>query len=441
MAVCLTGGILSPAAFAAEGGKQVQIKDLRATSMVRKDGRQEVEATLDNSGEAFTAYAKVTVGQERPYITEIGQLSAGEQTTIVPVTDTHDMLEPGETTTLTVELYDNDRGSGTPLGSYTDDAWERTRHWEVYLCQEMHTDLGYTQYQENLKDTFSGYLDTVKEYMENSDNRETDLEKYKYAIESGFMLGEAYMTRRTADDFQWIVDRIAEGRMEVGAGQFNYTTENFSTEEAARATYYTNRHLVDMLGIKTSDTQRMFDNPAFSKSYVDFAVSAGIKYGIHSMNPDRSPYHQKRQYDLFYMQGNDPNNKLLIFNGKHYAENYGFGGSHYDNAGSVELAEESLLSLFGDLESRTGRTAYPYDKFPMALVPYGDNNRPMEEQIIVANDLNKKWDEAGYAYPRIKTAFPDEFFQDVEAEYGDMIPVETGTEGKLVERRLGHYGL
>ena len=428
LTACLVGGLLAPAAYAAEGGEQVEIKSLRATSMVRKDGKQEVEATLNNGGAAFDAYAKVTVGEESPYMAELGEVKAGQQTVIIPVTDTHDMLEPGETTTLTVELYNNGRGSGRALGSYTDDQWARTRHWEIYLCQEMHTDLGYTAYQEDLKNIYSGYLDTVKEYMENSDNRETDLQKYKYAIESSFMLGEAYLQKRNADQVQWLIDRVKEGRMEIGAGQFNYTMENFSTEEAARATYYSNRFLVDKLGVQPSQTQRMFDNPAFSKSYVDFAASAGIKYGFHSMNPDRSPYYKRRQYDLFYMQGNDPNNKLLVFNGKHYADNYGFGGSHFDTEGSVEEANDSVLSLFRELEAKVGRTAYPYDKFPMLLVPYADNQRPMEEQVIVANGLNKKWDEEGYAYPRVKTAFPDEFFQDVEAEYGDMIPVETGTE-------------
>ncbi|HIZ83592.1 MAG TPA: hypothetical protein H9668_04105 [Firmicutes bacterium] len=406
----------------------MEFQNVRATSMIRKDGMQEALATLKNSGAALNVYAKVTVGQEQPYIAAIGQLPTGAQTAVIPVTDTHDMLKPGETTTLTVELYDNEQGTGAPLAAYTDDKWERTRHWEVYLCQEMHTDLGYTRYQEDLKDAFSGYLDLVKKYMKDSDKRETDRQKYKYAIESGYMLGEAYMARRTADDLRWIVDRIAEGRMEVGAGQFNFTMENFSTEETARATYYTRRHLVDMLGIAISDTERMFDNPAFSKSYVDFAASAGIRYGMHSMNPDRSPYHEKRECDLFYMQGFNPENKLLIFNNRNYNDNYGLGGSHFNQYGGLEMAEEAMLSLFRDLESRTDRNAYPYDKFPMALVPYSDNNRPMEEQITVANDLNKKWSDAGYAYPRIKTAFPDEFFQDVEAEYGDMIPVEAGTE-------------
>lgn len=428
LTVCLTCGIMAPSALAAGDDSQVSVKSITATRFVRKDGRQETEAVINNGGAAFTAYAKVTVGNNEAYIVEIGQISAGNQTVIIPVTDTNEMLKPGETTTLKVEIYDNRQASGNPLGVYTTDKWGRTRHWEVYLCQEMHTDLGYTQYQENLKDTFSGYLDTVKEYMENSDNRATDLEKYKYAIESGYMLGEAYMTRRTADDISWIVDRINEGRMEIGAGQFNFTMENFGTEETARATYYSTRHLKDMLGVEISQTQRMFDNPAFSKSYVDYAASAGIKYGIHSMNPDRSPYHQKREYDMFYMEGNDPDNKLLIFNGKAYSENYGLGGNHFDTNGGVEKAESSILNLFKSLESRTGRGAYPYDKFPMLLVPYGDNSRPMEDQIINANALNKKWSDAGYAYPHIKTAFPDEFFEDVESEYGDLIPVETGTE-------------
>ena len=126
-------------------------------------------------------------------------------------------------------------------------------------------------------------------------------------IESGFDLGESYMKKRNAEQIEEITELVKEQiNMSITAGLFNYTTETFNTEELARATYYTNRYLVDSLVLNHLNCQNMFDNPSFSKSYVDTAVQAGIKYGFHSMNQAHSPYHKKRQYDLFYMQGNDP---------------------------------------------------------------------------------------------------------------------------------------
>ncbi|WP_018759597.1 DUF7402 domain-containing protein [Paenibacillus terrigena] len=428
LCLCMVISFFTPLTKVSAAVGDVTISKVKQTSMVRTDGKQETMVSVSNGSTAFSGWAKVTIGTNQPYTVAIGKIAAGTSDVMVPVSDTHAMLKPGETTTLKLELCDNEQCSGSAKAVYQTDEWARTRHWEFYLSQQMHTDLGYTLYQEDLKKAYSSYLDMAIQYVKESDKRGTDIEKYKYAVESSYMMGEAYSKNRNADQIQEIKDFIDVGRMTIGAGQFNYTTENFSTEEAARAPYYTNRHMVDKLGVDPSTTQRMFDNPSFSKGYVDAAVQAGIKYGIHSMNGDRSPYYKKRQYDLFYLEGMDPNNKMLIFNGKSYAENYGFGGTHGSDAGSVASAQNSIMSIIGDLESRVGRNAYPYDKFPMPLVPFGDNRQPSDSQIKVANDLNKQWKDAGYAYPRVKSAFAEEFFEDVEAEYKDMIPVETGTE-------------
>ena len=404
------------------------IAKVEPTPFVTKDGFQETLLTL-KLRTAFSGWYRVTLGDMQPYTFPLGELKRGKRRVKILLRDTHDLLRPGETTRLRIELFRNKAYRGDPEAVYTTDCWGRTRHWEFYLSQTMHTDLGYTDYQEDLRTLFSRFLDTVKEYMKNSDRRDSDLQKYKYAIESGWVLGAGYMTQRNADQIQEIVDLIERGRMTVGAGRFNYTMECFSTEEAARAAYYTNRYLVDRLGIPPSTTQRMFDNPAFSKSYVDVAASAGIRYGIHSMNPDRSPYHEKKLYDLFYMQGMNPHNRLLIFNGKTYGENYGFGGDHWNpDNGSAELVQKNLLNLIAELEVRTGRRSYPYDKFPLPLIPYGDNKQPLEKQVVTANEVNRRWTDAGYVYPRITTAFPETFFEQVEREYKDLIPVEHGTE-------------
>ena len=406
----------------------VKIVRVKPTPVIWKTGMQVTELTMENSGSPFSAWVRVALKNKPTYVVPVGRIASGSSEVTVPVTDTHEMLNPGETISLRLELFDEESCSGSAKAVYETDKWERSRHWEFYLSQEMHTDLGYTAYPEDLKETYAKYLDTVKKYMKNSDERAEDLQKYKYAIESSYMMGEAYMKKRNADEIQEITDRIRAGRMAVGAGQFNFTLENMSTEGTARAVYYTNRFLVDKLGIQPGITQRMFDNPAFSKSYVDAAVQAGILYGIHSMNPDRSPYHKKKLYDLFYMEGMDPAHKLLVFNGKSYSDNYGFGGSHWDARGSVQDAEKNLRHVVDVLESHTGRNRYPYDKFPLPLVPHADNREPMEEQIIIANQLNKKWEDAGYAYPKITVAFPEQFFEDVVAEYGDLIPTESGTE-------------
>lgn len=413
----------------------ITIIKVEPTPFVTKDGFQEVLLTLKLRTAFSGWWYRVTLGDMEPYTYPLGELKQGKRQVKILVRDTHDLLRPGETISLKIDVFPNKAYRGDPEASYTDEHWERTRHWEFYYCQTMHTDLGYTDYQEDLRPMFSTYLDSVKQYIKNSDERDSDLQKYKYSIESSWMMGEAYMKERNADQIQEIIDLAKKDRINICAGRFNYTMECFSTEEAARAAYYTNRYLVDKMGISPSILQRMFDNPAFTKSYVDVAASAGIRYGLHSMNPDRSPYHKEKLYDLFYMEGMNPKNRLLIFNGKTYGDNYGFGGDHgyvFDGdpsrAGRVERAQKRLLEIISILLSHTGRRSYPYDKFPIPLIPFGDNKQPSEEQIIIVNGVNKSWSDAGYSYPHITAAFPETFFEEVEKEYGDLIPVEHGTE-------------
>ena len=210
------------------------IAKVEPTPFVTKDGFQETLLTL-KLRTAFSGWYRVTLGDMQPYTFPLGELKRGKRRVKILLRDTHDLLRPGETTRLRIELFRNKAYRGDPEAVYTTDCWGRTRHWEFYLSQTMHTDLGYTDYQEDLRTLFSRFLDTVKEYMKNSDRRDSDLQKYKYAIESGWVLGAGYMTQRNADQIQEIVDLIERGRMTVGAGRFNYTMECFSTEEGGRA--------------------------------------------------------------------------------------------------------------------------------------------------------------------------------------------------------------
>lgn len=408
------------------------VKEVKGSTEDKPKYRNDVTVSLNNKSEGFNAWAKVVVGKDQPYIVKIDEpIKSGGNKIIIPVTDTKDRLKANETTTLKFELFDNEACTGSAKATYETDKWERTRRWEVYFSQTMHSDIGFTDYQENLKSKFADFLDQAKGFVDTSNKRETDVQKYKYMIESGFDLGESYMKKRNAEQIEEITELVKEQiNMSITAGLFNYTTETFNTEELARATYYTNRYLVDSLGIEPSELQNMFDNPSFSKSYVDTAVQAGIKYGFHSMNQAHSPYHKKRQYDLFYMQGNDPKNKMLVYNGYKYSVSFGFDSS-------VTEANKQVMNVLTGLQNRpkergTGLNPYPFDKFCFAIVPYGDNAGPRDKDIQIANALNKKWEDEGYAYPRIKVEFQDTFMKDVEKEYGpegeNVIPTETGTE-------------
>ncbi|MGN0516153.1 glycosyl hydrolase-related protein [Eubacterium sp.] len=407
----------------------IEVKSIKATPFITKTGFQKTEITLLNKGHKIDIWVKIYVGDEKPYTFYLDAVQGGITKKTIPVTDTNSLLKPGQTTVLKIEFYKEQSCSGKAVCVYENTSWQRSRHWNFYISQTMHTDLGYTDYAETLPALYTDFIDTAREYIENSRNRAEDKEKYKYAVESSWVFSEGYAKEKNANDIEAVVDLVKNGDFAIGAGRYNNAMENSGTEEIARLPYYTNRILKDRYGLPSDNTIRMFDNPAISKSYIDILNSAGIKYAIHSMNPDRSPYHKVREYDLFYMTGFNPQNRVLVFNGKSYGENYGFGGNYVNpKKGNAKLAEKELLKLISTLEKRTGRRSYPYDKFPLPLIPFGDNKPPLEKQIKIANQVNKKWQAQGYVYPRITADFPERFFEEVEKEYESIIPVETGTE-------------
>ncbi|MGN0538287.1 MAG: glycosyl hydrolase-related protein [Candidatus Fimenecus sp.] len=407
----------------------LQITDVKPTPFITADGLHQVTVFLKSTRAFANVWGKITLAGFAPNTVNLGKISRGKSEHSLLLPDTNSVLRPGETTALKIELYATENCDGAPLTVYENPNWERTRHWQFYLSQMMHTDLGYTDYQETLRPLFTSYLNTAKGYIKASESRENETEKYKFAVESSWAVTAAYMKEQNAEELEELADLIKQGKVMVGAGKYNCTMECFGTEETARAAYHSKRIVPDRLHAPSSDTLRMFDNPAVSKSYVDIANSAGIKYAIHSMNPDRSPYHKEKLYDIFYMTGFNPENKLLIFNGKSYGENYGFCGN-YENPkkGDAKMAAKTLLGLIEKLEAKTGRTAYPYDKFPLPLIPFGDNKPPLDTQIKIANEVNGNWQAKGYAYPKIIAAFPEQFFAELEQEYSALIPVETGTE-------------
>lgn len=252
----------------------VNIVSVTAMPFITNDGFQKSIVTLSSKKKDAIIQAKITVGSNEPYTVYLDRISFGISRQSINITDTNGMLKPGETTVLKIELFETDDYTGTPISVYKDNNWQRSRHWQFYISQTMHTDLGYTDYAETLPALYSSFIDTAKKYIKDSHNRAEDKENYKYAIESSWVLSEGYAKEKNADELEELVDLVKSGDFAVAAGRFNNAMENSGTEEIARLPYLTNKNLKDRYGLPSDNTIRMFDNPAISKSYITALNSA-----------------------------------------------------------------------------------------------------------------------------------------------------------------------
>ncbi|MCX6877839.1 MAG: hypothetical protein NTW21_29110 [Verrucomicrobia bacterium] len=274
------------------------------------------ELTVDvPQGPAFDAWVKISVTGRPDYMETLGNMAPGKTNVAVHVLE---LDKDGDN--VTFSLFDNANGTGTALDSKTYPQ-QKIRHWRLYVGHNSHMDIGYTAYQEDLKDKiWPGFWDKVMlTDMPNSDTWPDD-SKVRLEVEGTFQL-DTTLVVRSADWFETLRTRLAEGRFAYGVAFGNMAHNNWGAEELARSTYYAGRFLKDKTGVASTRNVIMRDEPTLSWGVIDAMVDAGARsFAIHH-NSDHNPWRGTTVYpELFYAQGRNPANKLLVWNSP--VENY-----------------------------------------------------------------------------------------------------------------------
>ncbi|SFD50166.1 F5/8 type C domain-containing protein [Paenibacillus catalpae] len=380
--------------------------------MVRDDRgklKSETEMTIQNPGVSFDAWAKIKVTGEDAYILSLGKLESGSNNKTVDVLELHRDGDP-----VTFEIYDNPACNGRPLVTETREQ-KKIRHWKVYVAHDMHTDIGYTDYQETLNEkTFPGYLDEAFSAIDATrDWKKRD--QFKYPVEASYMLYESAWNHRDAEWMEQLKEHLREGSITYPASYVNEVYANLGTEELARIPYFSQRYLNDKLGMPSNKVLYMSDEPGFSWSAVDVMVESGAKYAMLRQNPD--PMHPYPK--LFYYQGQNKENKLLAYNYGHYSTDE-MDFKNPDSNVIVQNVSEKLLQY--------PASTYPYDAAIADFTTPYDNNgitATVKENI---RKLNARKDSKGreYVFPEFISSTVEDFFSYVDSTYGDQIPTYKG---------------
>ncbi len=375
--------------------------------------KSETELTVDNTGGAeFDSWVKISVPGKTAYMESLGKLAAGKATKIVHVLE---LLKDGDH--VTFALYDNKDGTGTALHTQTL-AQMKIRHWRFYVGHNSHLDIGYTDYQEDLKDTkWPGFWDkALLTDMPNSDNWPDD-SKVRLEVEGVYQL-DTSLRVRSADWFETLRLRLQQGRFAYGAAFANNAHSNWGAEELARSTYFSERLFKDKTGVESTKNIIMRDEPTLSWGVIDALAETGAKsFAIHH-NSDHNPWRGTTVYpELFYAHGKTPTNRLLVWNSP--VANYCVDELNFRGKDVNVLMSNIAKKLMG---YQSGNK-YPYD---VAMVNFtnGSDNGPMLTQVYTnIKALNDK----GYVYPRIINANYNTFFDDVATNWSASIPTYKGT--------------
>ena len=275
------------------------------------------------------------------------------------------------------------------------------RKWEVFFVQHSHTDIGYTKPQSEILAEHQRYIDYALDYCDQTDNLPDD-SKFRWTCESAWVVKEYLKTRPTAQ-IERLKKRIAEGRIEV-SGMFCNMAE--TSDENLMTDFLRPLQIIQEAGIPVKAVMQN-DVNGIAWCMPDYFKNTGVKYLNMGINETRSilPFDLPT---LFWWKA-PSGEKLLAFRADHYMTGNFYGIE------SKAIKAANMLSHLADLEAKN----YPFDKIAIQYSGYYTDNAPPS---TAACQLVKEWNEK-YETPKLKLTVVSEFFEYVEKNYADKLPV------------------
>src|SRR6202165_346236 len=391
----------------ASGGRQQPVLEVRPSALFQQpDGRKNlVRITASGLGGAPAARARVT-DRHGTLVGTAGLLPLGEGGALsgelwVPLSEPADFqvdVEVGK------DRAARQRVRLTP-----------PKRWTLYWLSSIHTDVGYTDLQENTLEIHRRNLDGALARLATNPN-------FRFNAECTLQV-LSYLENRPAEPGDALLQAIRDGKIGWHALFANMLTGLLDHETFARVVWPAGR-LARERGLTYAAAQ-ISDVPGQTSTFPMLLAASGVKSLASGATPERAvpllppaagaegtTYPQ-----LYYWEGPD-GSRVLHWRAYHYGDGARFGFA----AGAEEMGHRLSDWLLGQPAFLARDWAYD-----VALLYGADSqdNAPMKEQMI-ANVV-----EVGrrYMFPRLVTGRSEDFFREVERRYGPRLPVRRGDSG------------
>ena len=287
------------------------------------------------------------------------------------------------------------------------------KRWTLYWLSSIHTDVGYTDLQENALEIHRKNLDAALARL-------PAYPDYHFTAECALQV-LSYLENRPPAAGDALVQALQGGKIGFQALFANMLTGILDHDTLARVVWPAGR-LARERGLSYAAAQ-ITDVPGQTSTFPMMLAASGVKYLASGANPERAlpllppPDGSTLYPQVYYWEGPD-GSRVLHWRAHHYgdATKFGFGVS----------AEEMGRRLSDWLLGHPVFLArdWPYD---LALLYGADwqDNAPMKEQLIAnMEEFNRR-----YTFPRIVPGRAEDFFRELERRHGPRIPVKRGDTG------------
>jgi len=373
--------------------------------------KQIVKLIIVNEKEPAEATLRLMLNMET-YETKIGKIEIGEKEYEVKIPDIREPVE------VEFMLFVN--------GDLQDKmclTWNPTRHWKIYVIQESHHDLGYTDLPQHVFEEQNKFLDKVLDLCEETSDWPEE-SKFRYTIEQSWSILN-FIKERPEKSVKRLVKLAKEGRIEVSALYGNEISDMCGHEELIRLLYPSFK-LKREYGIPIKYAE-ITDVPGFSWALATVLAQSGVKYFAPGMPRGYFRGREKRMdvhpfWDeskvvpheiprAFYWIGPD-GSKVLFWYGP------GYGISDTSFLSSYHTTYKALPKILAEFQEK----GYPFDAVRFRVQKaHRDNAPPSINFSRVAKEWNSKW-----AYPQIIIATNTSFFEYIEKKCGEDLPAFRG---------------
>lgn len=282
---------------------------------------------------------------------------------------------------------------------------------EVHLVHHSHTDIGYSNLQQDVAGIQNNNIRKAIALIEKTKDY-PDAAKFRWNIESLWAV-ENFLDSASEQEVTAFGKALATGRMSLQAFYANELTGLLDAEELTWLTAYA-RTLEQRFHIKVNSAM-ITDVPGYTWSTIQALQRAGIRYfSIGPNNADRIGGVLRTWGDKpFYWAVPGSDQKVLTdVAGSSYAWFHGSAGAR-----DPQRLTQRLVAYIRHLNEEK----YPYK---YALVRYNivSDNAPLDTGI---SDFVRTWNEK-YLYPKLVLSTPEMALSAVERAYGPSLPVLKG---------------
>lgn len=276
------------------------------------------------------------------------------------------------------------------------------KKWEIYLVQHAHTDIGYTRPQSEILAEHLRYIDYALDYCDQTDNLPDD-SKFRWTCESTWVVKE-YLRTRPKSQVDRLKKRIGEGRVEVTGMYFNMA--EIADENIMFDFLQPLKEIKDQ-GITVKTTMQN-DVNGVAWCLPDYLKNTSIRYLSMGINETRSILPFKIP-TCFWWEA-PSGSRLLAFRSDHYMT-----GNFFGLPEAASFDPDKIFDYLKNLEDKT----YPFDRVAAQFSGYFTDNSPPSTG---ACEIIKAWNEK-YESPKLRLAVASEFFEYVEKNYSESLPV------------------